>query len=322
MSPLLTNLLLLALGVGALYFGAEWLVRGASRLASALGVSPIVVGLTVVSLGTSAPELVVSLLAALDGNPDLAMGNVLGSNLANIGLILGLTALINPLEVAGRVVVREIPIMLLVTLLLFPLAWDGALDRADGAILSILLVLYLLFINKAAGTEVPEVREDFAELAQEAGRPDRRRWLVDLALITAGISGLVLGGTAIVQGAEYLARAAGIPDMVVGLTVVALGTSLPELATSVVAAVRREADIAVGNIIGSNIFNIGAILGITSLVQPIRVADGVLGKELLAVLLLSLAVWPISGMAHRIRRLEGGLLLAAYMGLGLWLFQF
>lgn len=322
MSPLLTNLLLLALGVGALYFGAEWLVRGASRLASALGVSPIVVGLTVVSLGTSAPELVVSLLAALDGNPDLAMGNVLGSNLANIGLILGLTALINPLEVAGRVVIREIPIMLLVTLLLFPLAWDGALDRADGAILSILLVLYLLFINKAAGTEVPEVREDFAELAQEAGRPDRRRWLVDLALITAGISGLVLGGTAIVQGAEYLARAAGIPDMVVGLTVVALGTSLPELATSVVAAVRREADIAVGNIIGSNIFNIGAILGITSLVQPIRVADGVLGKELLAVLLLSLAVWPISGMAHRIRRLEGGLLLAAYMGLGLWLFQF
>ena len=322
MSPLLTNLLLLALGVGALYFGAEWLVRGASRLASALGVSPIVVGLTVVSLGTSAPELVVSLLAALDGNPDLAMGNVLGSNLANIGLILGLTALINPLEVAGRVVVREIPIMLLVTLLLFPLAWDGALDRADGAILSILLVLYLLFINKAAGTEVPEVREDFAELAQEAGRPDRRRWLVDLALITAGIAGLVLGGTAIVQGAEYLARAAGIPDMVVGLTVVALGTSLPELATSVVAALRREADIAVGNIIGSNIFNIGAILGITSLVQPIRVADGVLGKELLAVLLLSLAVWPISGMAHRIRRLEGGLLLAAYMGLGLWLFQF
>jgi cation:H+ antiporter len=322
MSPLLTNLLLLALGVGALYFGAEWLVRGASRLASALGVSPIVVGLTVVSLGTSAPELVVSLLAALDGNPDLAMGNVLGSNLANIGLILGLTALINPLEVAGRVVVREIPIMLFVTLLLFPLAWDGTLDRADGAILSILLVLYLLFINKAAGTEVPEVRDDFAELAHEAARPDRRRWLVDMALITAGISGLVLGGTAIVQAAEYLARAAGIPDMVVGLTVVALGTSLPELATSVVAALRREADIAVGNIIGSNIFNIGAILGITSLVQPIRVADGVLGKELLAVLLLSLAVWPISGMAHRIRRLEGGLLLAAYMGLGLWLFQF
>lgn len=322
MSPLLTNLLLLALGVGALYFGAEWLVRGASRLASALGVSPIVVGLTVVSLGTSAPELVVSLLAALDGNPDLAMGNVLGSNLANIGLILGLTALINPLEVAGRVVVREIPIMLVVTLLLFPLAWDGTLDRADGAILSILLVLYLLFINKAAGTEVPEVREDFAELAHEAGHPDRRRWLFDVALIAAGVSGLVVGGTAIVHAAEYLALAVGIPDMVVGLSVVALGTSLPELATAVVAALRKEADIAVGNIIGSNIFNIGAILGITSLVQPIRVADGVLGKELLAVLLLSLAVWPISGMAHRIRRLEGGLLLAAYMGLGLWLFQF
>lgn len=325
MSPLLVNLLLLSLGVGALYFGAEWLVRGASRLAASLGVSPIVVGLTVVSLGTSAPELVVSLLAALDGNPDLAMGNVLGSNLANIGLILGLTALINPLEVAGRVVVREIPIMLVVTLLLFPLAWDGTLSRADGAILAVLLVLYLLFINKAAGTEVPEVREDFAELTEavEVVRgPSLREWARDLALIAGGVAGLVLGGSAIVSAAEYLAAAVGIPDMIVGLTVVALGTSLPELATSVVAALRKEADIAVGNIIGSNIFNIGAILGITSLVQPIRVAEGVVGRELLAVLLVSLLVWPISGMAHRIRRLEGGLLLAAYVGIGLWLFQF
>jgi cation:H+ antiporter len=321
---LATNVLLLLTGVGALYFGAEWLVRGAARLAANLGISPIVVGLTVVSMGTSAPELVVCLVAAMDGHSDLAMGNVMGSNLANIGLILGLTAMIRPLEVAGRVVTREIPVMVGITVLLFPLAWDGILGWPDGVILVMALVFYLLFINKAAADEVPEVGRSFAQLTdgpEQRGAPPRAL-AVDVALVVAGSVGLVLGGTAIVRSAEFLARAMGVPDMVVGLTIVALGTSLPELATAVVAALRKEADIAVGNIIGSNVFNIAAILGITSLVTPIQVSSSVVNRELIAVLALSLLAFPVTRSAHRVRRWEGAILLVCYGLLGAWLFRF
>ncbi|NNK62584.1 MAG: calcium/sodium antiporter, partial [Gemmatimonadetes bacterium] len=284
MNGMLTNGLLLAMGVGVLYFGAEWLVRGATRLASALGVPPIVVGLTVVSMGTSAPELVVCLVAALRGNPDLAMGNVMGSNLANIGLILGLTAMVRPLEVNGRVVTREIPVMIAVTLALFPLIWDGQLSRPDGMILIVILALYLLFINRAAGEEVPEVVGEF-EIYADDSKADAKTVAGSLALIVGGSIGLVLGGRSIVMAAEYIASAFGVPDLVIGLTLVAIGTSLPELATALVAAFRKEADIAVGNIIGSNVFNIAAILGITSTVQPIRVVSDVVREELPVVLL-------------------------------------
>lgn len=330
MSSLLLNLGVLLVGVAALYFGAEWLVQGSVRLAAAFGISPIVIGLTVVSMGTSAPELVVCLFAAVRGNSDMAIGNVLGSNLANIGLILGATAMIRPLQVAGRVAVREIPVMIAVTLMLFPLAWDGQIDRADGAILVIILALYLLFIGRFAGRDVPSVEEAYQELTEsDSSAPDDgsrtgglRSITRDLSLIVAGVSGLVVGGSAIVSSAEFLARAAGIPDMVIGLTLVAIGTSLPELATALVAAFRKEADIAVGNIIGSNVFNIGAILGITSLTAPITVASSVLRSELLAVLALSVLVWPVAMTARRIHRLEGALLLSGYAVIGLWLFRY
>lgn len=308
---MLTNGLLLAMGVGVLYFGAEWLVRGATRLASSLGVPPIVVGLTVVSMGTSAPELVVCLVAALRGNPDLAIGNVMGSNLANIGLILGLTAMVRPLEVTGRVVTREIPVMIVVTLMLFPLVWDGQLSRPDGMILIVILALYLLFINRAAGEETAEVKGEF-EVYAEDSRADAKTVAGSLGLIVMGSIGLVLGGRSIVMSAEYIASAFGVPDLVIGLTLVAIGTSLPELATALVAAFRKEADIAVGNIIGSNVFNIAAILGITSTVEPIRVVTNVVQQELPAVLVVSLLAFPITRSAHRIRRWEGAILLAAY----------
>ena len=321
MNGMLTNGLLLGMGVGVLYFGAEWLVRGATRLAAVLGVPPIVVGLTVVSMGTSAPELVVCLVAALRGNPDLAIGNVMGSNLANIGLILGLTAMIKPLEVAGRVVTREIPVMVAVTLLLFPMAWDGMLSRADGLMLIVVLGLYLLFINRAAGEEVPAVKGEFEVYAEER-RADFKNVAGSLALVLGGSVGLVLGGRAIVMAAEYIASAFGVPDLVIGLTVVAVGTSLPELATAVVAALRKEADIAVGNIIGSNVFNIAAILGITSTVEPIRVVANVVREELPAVLVISLLAFPITRSHHRIRRWEGAILLGAYVLAGVWLFRF
>jgi cation:H+ antiporter len=317
-----TEALLLVLGIAVLYFGAEWLVRGAARLAASLGIKPIVVGLTVVSFGTSAPELVVSLVAALRGNGDLAVGNVMGSNLANIGLILGLTAIVRPLEVTGRVITREIPIMIGITLLMFPLALDHSLDRPDGAVLVIVLGLYLLFVNRAAGEETPKVIGEYEAFVEVATKVETRIPVRELALIIAGCGALVLGGMAIVGAAEYLASAFGIPDIVVGLTVVAVGTSLPELATSLVAALRKEADIAVGNIIGSNIFNLAAILGITSLVTPVSVADSVLTAELPAVLIISLLAFPVTRSAHRIRRWEGAILLSAYAGIGVWLFRY
>lgn len=321
MNGVMTNALLLGMGVGVLYFGAEWLVRGATRLAGALGVSPIVIGLTVVSMGTSAPELVVCLVAALGGNSDLAMGNVMGSNLANIGLILGLTAMVRPLEVAGRVITREIPVMIAVTLLLFPLVWDGELSRADGAILLVVLGLYLLFINRAAGEEKAEVKGEF-EVYDEKARADLRTVAGSMALIVGGSIGLVMGGRAIVMAAEYIAEMFNVPDLVIGLTIVAVGTSLPELATALVAAMRKEADIAVGNIIGSNVFNIAAILGVTASVTPIRVVSNVVREELPAVLFISLLAFPVTRSAHRVRRWEGAVLLVVYLGLGVWLFRF
>jgi cation:H+ antiporter len=317
-----TEILLLLAGIAVLYFGAEWLVRGSARLAASLGVKPIVVGLTVVSLGTSAPELVVCLVAATRGNGDLVMGNVMGSNLANIGLILGIASLVRPLEVAGRIVTREIPIMIAITLLIFPLALDRHLGRADGVILIVVLGLYLLFVNRAAGEETPQVISEYEAFAREATHDEKKLRLRDVGLVVVGSAGLVLGGTAIVNAAEYLAVVVGIPDVVVGLSIVAIGTSLPELATTVVAALRNEADIAVGNVIGSNIFNLAAILGITSLAAPIQVARSVLTEELPAVLLISLLAFPVTRSAHRVRRWEGAILLTAYCAVGVWLFRY
>jgi cation:H+ antiporter len=318
-SPLVTEILLLVLGIAVLYFGAEWLVRGAARLAASLGVKPIVVGLTVVSLGTSTPELVVGLVASLRDSSDLAMGNVMGSNLANIGLILGFTAVVRPLEVTGRVIKREIPIMIAITLLIFPLALDRELGRPDGLILLVVLGLYLMFVNRAAGEEDPKVAGEFVSYAKRATHLEARVRLRDVALVIAGSVGLVLGGTAIVGSAQYLAMRLGWSEIVIGLSIVAVGTSLPELATSLVAALRGEADIAVGNIIGSNIFNLTAILGIVSLVEPLEVAMTVLTQELPAVLAISLLAFPVTRAAHRVRRWEGAILLAAYFGLVSWL---
>ncbi len=294
-------------------------------MASSMGISPIVIGLTVVSMGTSAPELVVALLAALRGNTDLAIGNVMGSNLANIGLILGLTAVIRPLEVSSRVVRREVPIMLAMTLLLYPLMWNGRLGLVEGLILLSALGLYLFFVNKTVDDESEGVRQEYDEaLSSSTSRSETSRSKVrsrDIGLIVGGSIGLVLGGTAIVRGAEFIATAFGIPDMIIGLTVVAIGTSLPELATSLVAAMRKESDIAVGNIIGSNIFNIGLILGLTSIAVPITIAPQVLREELPAVLIMSILVLPVTRSAMQVKRWEGVVLLASYVATGVWLFH-
>lgn len=300
-------------GIGVLYFGAEWLVRGAAHMAASLGISPIVVGLTVVSLGTSAPELVVCIVAALEGRPALATGNVLGSNLANIGLILGVTAMITPLNVQRRVVTREMPIMLLITLALFPLLRDMTLSRVDGIILIAALVAYLVSAFRTVGEKAPEVLGEVENLIEEGDVPPPLR-LRDFVLVVAGCLGLVIGGYSIVEGAVGVGTALGVSEVAIGLTVVAIGTSLPEFATSVVAAVRGEADIAVGNVIGSNIFNLAGILGVTAIVAPIPIERTVMTHELVAVTLMSLALLPLLRTGWRLRRWEGALLLAGYVG--------
>lgn len=310
---------LLVCGIVVLYYGAEWLVRGAARLAASLGVSPIVVGLTIVSFGTSAPELVVCTVAALSGSPGLAIGNVMGSNLANIGLILGLTALVRPFDVHTRVVRREMPLMLLVTLLLYPLAWDGMLGRGDGVLLLCALVAYLIFVFYPVEDEAPEILGEYEDFMKAA---ERRTSVVageDVLWVIAGSACLLLGGFCIVEGAIQIAGSLGISEVVIGLTVVAVGTSLPELATSLVAALRSEADIAVGNVIGSNIFNVAAILGTTSIVEPLAIPSHVLTRELAAVVAMSLLLFPVLRTRWRIRRWEGALLLTSYVAAGWWL---
>ena len=319
MADLVFDVALVVLGVGVLYYGAEWLVRGSARLAASLGISPIVVGLTVVSFGTSAPELVVCTVAALGGNPDLAIGNVLGSNLANIGLILGLTAVVRPLAVQARVVWREMPLMLLVTAALYPLLWDLRLSRGDGVILLIALTGYLVFVFQSVGDEAPEILDEYEDFMKASTAGGSLLRAPDVLWVLAGSAGLVLGGYCIVEGAVQVATTLGVSQVVIGLTVVAIGTSLPELATSVVAAARQEADIAVGNVIGSNIFNVAAILGTTSILAPIPIPESILYRELPAVVLMSLLLFPVLRSGWRIRRWEGAILLAAYVGVGIYL---
>lgn len=319
MTELVLQSLILAGGIGVLYFGAEWLVRGSARLSASLGVSPMVVGLTVVSFGTSSPELVVAVVAALKGSADLAVGNILGSNMANLGLILGLTALIRPLDVAARVVWREAPLMILVTVALFPLAWDEVIGRVEGTLLLVGLAGYLIFVFRAVEDEAPEVLTEYEGFLEAETGPGPSLRLADLGLVTLGCAALVAGGYAIVESAVFLAGYLGVPEVVMGLSVVAVGTSLPELATSVVAAFRNEADIAVGNIVGSNIFNVLGILGTSAVVAPMAVTGSMLTRELVAVLILSVMVFPMLRTGWRVQRWEGALLLGTYVVLGVWL---
>ena len=305
------DILLFIGGVGVLYFGAEWLVRGASRLARSLGVSPIVVGLTVVSMGTSAPELVISIVASLQGNPDLAVGNVMGSNLANIGLVLGVSAILRPLHVSTKVVMREVVVMVVITALLLPLILDSQIGRLEGSLLVTMLVFYLTYVvwrSKKDGPAAPHVEQH-----EETGDLSSRMILRHSALTVVGVLGLVLGAFAIRGSAVALAEAMGISELVIGLTLVSIGTSLPELATCAVAALRHEADIAVGNILGSNIFNITFVLGVTSILSPLGFHPDVLRLEFPAVMFITVLMVPI--VRHRlvIRRRQGFALLSTYL---------
>ncbi|RIH83695.1 Inner membrane protein YrbG [Meiothermus luteus] len=309
------NLLLIALGVVLLYFGGEALVKNAVVLARSWGVSPMVVGLTVVAFGTSSPELAASLAAALSGSPVIALGNVVGSNILNILFILGLTALIQPIRTQAQFIRREMPIMIGATLLLFPLLYDQQIGRGEGLLLLLLLPLYLWFLFKEG--ETPEVQGEFE---QEYGQPPKASWK-SYAGVALGLVLLGVGARVLTQGAVALAQAFGLPELAIGLTVVALGTSLPEVAASITAALRREPDIALGNIVGSNIFNILGILGATALVKPIGLLWESVWRDVWVMLGASLLLWPFLATGLRLGRREGGVFLGLYALYIAWLLR-
>lgn len=308
------HLLLFVIGLVALYYGAEWLVRGSSRIARGLGISSLIVGLTVVAFGTSAPELVVSLVAAVQDRPDVTVGNILGSNILNILGILGISALIRPLTVQMALLLRETPLMIAATLLIPVVAWDGMVGRIDGFILLILFAGYIYLMVKLARREAPAIEEEFRGFEEHTGRggPLGFRW-GDVGVSLAGMAGLVLGARLLVESAVFFAEVAGVSELVVGLTVVAVGTSLPEMATSLVAGIRREADIAIGNLVGSNIFNSLIILGAAALVKPLRVDPALLRFEIPVMIASSAIFLPLAYTKLRIDRWEGGLLVGGYV---------
>lgn len=312
---------LLLLGLVLLAGGGEALVRAATTIAQLAGVSPAVIGLTVVAVGTSLPELVVSVVAVLEDQPALAVTNVVGSNIFNIAATLGLTALLLPLPVHGSAVRLEWPIMFAGSALLVVLARDRAIDRLEGGFLLVLLVLFLAFTVRMARRDVgaAETRQleehvesrdlDAAPGSPAGTRPPR---LLPFVLLVVGLGALVAGGRFLVDGAVTLARLAGMSERVIGLTVVAGGTGAPELATSLMAAYRRRTDVAVANMIGSNIFNILGILGVTALVRPLAVDAAVVQVDLWWMVGTTVLLLPLLWTDGRLSRVEGGLLLAAY----------
>lgn len=319
MSP--TVLGLFVAGLVLLLLGAELLVRGASRLATALGISPLVIGLTVVAWGTGSPELAVGVKAALAGQPDLAVGNVVGSNIANVLLVLGFAALIVPLKVSQRVVRLDVPLMIGASVLTLLLALDGRLGAFDGALFVALLIAYTWWTIRASRRER---RAIVAEYEREFGSDDeipdpRGRWplFVTYSLfIGGGLVLLVKGSDWLVEGASAIAVVLGFSELTIGLTIVALGTSLPELATSAVAGMRGERDIAVGNAVGSNIFNLLAVLGVTALVADggLPVAATALSVDIPIMIAVAIACLPVFFSGYVIDRWNGALFIALYAG--------
>lgn len=318
------TVILLAAGLVVLVVGAEVFVRGASRVAVLMGISPLVIGLTIAAFGTSTPELAVTLQSALTGSADLALGNVVGSNICNILLILGISALATPLVVHAQLVRIDVPVMVGVSLLTLGLALDGVISRFDGILLVLLAVGYTVFLfrqSRISGTTDHAVTEEF-DVAEPDEEPGLSASLpFNLLLIPVGIGLLVVGGRWLVSGAVTIAQTFGVSELVIGLTVVAVGTSLPELATSLIAILRGERDLAVGNIVGSNIFNLLFVLGLAGAVAPggIPIAPAALRFDLPVMIAVAVACLPIFFSGHRIARWEGLLFLSYYVAYTVYL---
>lgn len=307
---MIVDLAYIGVALVLLFAGAEGLVRGSSSLALRAGLSRLMVGLTIVAFGTSSPELVVSIKAAMSQQGDISVGNVIGSNSFNIGVILGLTAMICPIPVHLQVIKIDAPIALGVALLLPLLLLDQTLGRTEGLVLFAGIVAYTwmsVVLGRKAGA---------ADESDMPAPPVSRHWLLDIAFIAAGLAVLVLGSQLLVDHSITLAKSLGVSEAVIGLTIVAAGTSMPELATSLVAAIRKQPDIAIGNIVGSNIFNILAILGLASMVSPLH-APGISVMDYATMIIFSVLLIPLLYTGRLLHRLEGALLLALY---GIYLF--
>jgi cation:H+ antiporter len=300
-------------GLATLYYGAEWLVAGAARLARRFGTSPLVVGLTVVAFGSSAPELLVGVVASIADQSDVVLGNVVGSNILNVALILGVAALVKPLRVGARILLREIPLMVAFSFLAAATMLDGSIGRWDAALLLVGFVGFIGFVLYAARAEPPEIAAEYLKFeTTKRGVVARSAWKESL-LVGAGFVGLVVGAQLLVMSAVFFARVFGVTEVVIGITVVAIGTSLPELATCVVAAMRSEPDIALGNAVGSNIFNLLSILGVSALIRPIGVAPNVMTFEVPAMIFFAVLLVPLAWRGRVLGRGSGAILVVGYV---------
>jgi cation:H+ antiporter len=310
----LIAILLVVVGIALLGFGADVLVRGAVTIAKLARIPAAVIGLTIVSMGTSLPELTVSVSAALRGASDLGVGNVVGSNIFNIGVVLGLTAMLAPMRVHSSAVRLEWPFMFVASFQLLLLSRDGVLDRLEGMFFVVGLGLFTAYVVRIGRSELGA--EEHADLRETVERRDAPKEMQSvgkaLALVAAGVALLVIGGDVLLRGAIELARLAGMTERVIGLTIIAAGTGAPEAATSLMAARRGQGEIALGNVIGSNIFNVLGILGVTALVAPLSVSDAMVQSDFVWMLGLSFILFPFMRSGARIARMEGGVLVAAY----------
>ena len=322
-----TTAALFILGLALLIAGAEFLVRGASRLAAAAGISPLVIGLTIVALGTSSPELAVAVSSSLAGQSDLVVGNVIGSNIFNILLILGIGAVIAPLIVSQRLVRLDVPLVIGASILMLVLALDGKVGRLEGGLLFLGIVAYIAYaVFQARREDNPAIRQEYAREFGAKKRLGRRQILVQIIMVGGGLAALILGSAWLVDSAVAIARALGLSELIIGLTIVAIGTSSPEIATSVIASIKGETDIAVGNAVGSNLFNILAVLGLAAIVAPqpqgVAVAPSALKFDIPVMIGVAIACLPIFFIGYRISRWEGALFLCyavayvAYLILG------
>ena len=326
-SSWILDILFFLLGFALLTLGADFLIRGASRIAARMNISPVVIGLTIVAFGTSLPELLVSVVANLqpDGR-SIAIGNIVGSNIANIGLILGVAAVAGIVTIERWMFRREIPLLVITSVVFIALSWNGSLGLVEGIILAAGLIgfTYYSYTAQRSGEVHPDSREVELEVVESIdpgiGRPSTNI-LWDIGLIIVGLVGLIFGAEWLVSAAENIARDLGVSDLVIGLTLVAVGTSLPELATTIAAVRKGEADIAIGNVVGSNLFNMLFIGGAAAIIRPLVVPENVLRVDYWVMLAFAVSVYIMAiPRPHRITRWQGGLLLVAYFGYTTWLF--
>ncbi|MGL5690469.1 MAG: calcium/sodium antiporter [Bacteroidales bacterium] len=307
---MILNVLLLIFSLVLLYFGADFLVKGSSSMAVRFGIPPLIVGLTIVSLGTSSPELLVSIKSALMGQPELAAGNVIGSNIFNIGAILGICAIITPLTIKRSLIKQDIPFFLLAAVAVCVLFYDGKINRWEALVFCIGAIVYTVLLiqntrkaKKQQNTMLQETKQEIVVV---------RKWYVDLLYVVVGLVLLIFGSNLLVDKATLIARFFDVSEAVIGLTIVAAGTGMPELATSVVATFKGNKDIAIGNVIGSNIYNIFLVLGVTSMIKPIS-TNGIDYIDTLTMLLLSILLVPLMKTGYILKRWEGFLLFSVYV---------